>query len=768
MTFIFFRKSLKKTKLNLILRLFVISLNKYSVGRPLLFVGLVITFLANFSHLNAFEKQSQDIPAPKTDTIVLTMDFPELIIPSDRPGIFSRVPGSLKRIQAGELRSISPLSANEVLRTVAGIHLQEEEGAGLRINLGVRGLDPDRSRNILILEDGIPIALNPYGEPEMYYSPAIDRMSGIELIKGSGQILYGPQTIGGVLNYISPNPPDELSGRLRLSSGSGGYFSGFGSVGSSTDQTGFILNYLYKRADKIGYADFDLHDINGKFNFRLSDLSSLNLKLGIYREQSNSTYLGLTQSMYDIGGQDHVRMAPDDLLLVNRESASLTYTLRPHSSLIFNTTLFGFSVSRNWRRQDFSNDPNVSNQTGVVWGDTSVPGGAVFMRNSTGNRNRTFEVYGVEPGLRWNYKAFGHRDHELRAGLRYIKESAFEKRINGSKKDASSGFLQSHEVRTGSAFSIYAQNNWLISESFSLSTGLRLEHYVYDREILRGLFGGEVRDTLVVNSSSTTALIPGLGFNYSLSNELTLFGGIHRGFSPPRLKDAITSAGEVVELDAEQSWNIELGGRIYSQSTISGELTFFFMDFSNQIIPISESSGGTGSGLVNGGETRHYGIETSLILEPIKNEEARIRLMSTTSVTLMKSYFNSDRFFLIEGQIVNALNNRTPYAPEFILNQNIDFNLNGGLGLRLSVFHLSDRYSDILNTIEPQPNGTTGQLDSHWQADANLYFDFQTKPLRVNIAIKNLTNNRYIVSRRPQGIRVATPRLITAGLDWRF
>ena len=701
------------------------------------------------------------------DSIYIFLDFPQLIISGSGPGVFNNIPGSVKKIYARDLRLIAPVSANEPLRSVPGLHLQEEEGAGLRINLGVRGLDPDRSRNILILEDGIPVALNPYGEPEMYYSPAIDRMSGLELVKGSGQILYGPQTVGGVLNYITPEPPDELSGQIRLNAGGGGYFSGYGSVGSSNEGAGFMLNYLFKRADQIGYVGFDIHDINGKFNFRISEASSISTKIGVYREESNSTYIGLTQTMYDEGKNDHVLMAPDDLLTVQRESASLIHTYSPNSNFALNTTVFGYNVSRDWRRQDFSYDPNASNQTGVVWGDTAVPEGAVFMRNSTGNRNRSFEVYGIEPRIRWNYDAFNQTGNELRAGARFVKEVAYEQRVNGSKKDASSGFLRSDEIRTGEAWSAYAQNIFKFSKSLSVSAGIRLEHYDYEREILRGVFAGESIDTLVSNSSATTALIPGLGFNYNYSDGLTLFGGIHRGFSPPRLKDAITASGEVVQLDAELSWNTELGVRTNPHKPISGEMTFFYMDFSNQIIPVSESAGGTGAGLVNGGETRHYGVEGSLYLD-LGNSINAIDLSTTTSATLTRSYFNTDRFFLVGEELINAKGNRTPYAPELILHQNIDFSHESGMGFRLTAFYISDRYTDVLNTTTPSPNGRNGLIDSHWQVDFNLFYEFTNYPIRLNLAVKNLTDNRYIVSRRPQGIRVSTPRFITAGVNLNF
>ena len=117
--------------------------------------------------------------------------------------VINRIPGSANILTEASLQGNMPISGNEVFKKITGLNVVDEEGAGLRANIGVRGLDPDRSRNVLMMEDGVPISLAPYGEPEMYYTPAIDRMKGIEILKGSGSILFGPQTIGGVINYLT-------------------------------------------------------------------------------------------------------------------------------------------------------------------------------------------------------------------------------------------------------------------------------------------------------------------------------------------------------------------------------------------------------------------------------------------------------------------------------------------------------------------------------------------------------------------------------------
>lgn len=149
------------------------------------------------------------------------------------------IPGSAFLVDQRQLSDQRAMDANEVLRSLPGVHIREDSGpVGMRLNVGIRGLNPDRSRTLLVLEDGFPLALAPYGEPEMYYSPPIDRMSRIEVLKGSGSIVYGPQTIGGVLNFITPDPPLDPQGTVELAGGQRGFFAGQASYGGTKDSTG--------------------------------------------------------------------------------------------------------------------------------------------------------------------------------------------------------------------------------------------------------------------------------------------------------------------------------------------------------------------------------------------------------------------------------------------------------------------------------------------------------------------------------------------------
>ncbi|MCH7402171.1 TonB-dependent receptor domain-containing protein [Belliella kenyensis] len=696
------------------------------------------------------------------------VEMPQVTVISSKDRVFSKVPGSVTYIDQKEINTISPLSGNEVLRRSPGVHVVDEEGLGMRVNIGIRGLDPDRSRSVLVLEDGVPVALSPYGEPEMYYTPAIDRMAGVEILKGSGQILYGPQTIGGVVNYISPNPPQSQEGSVRIQGGQGGFFSGLVNYGNTFGNTGMQVNLLKKRADNVGPTSFDITDFNTKFLFNINDKSELGLKLGLYNEVSNATYIGLNQVMYDQGGQDFTRMAPDDQLDVSRYSISFSHKYRFNENVRLNTIAYAYTTTRNWNRQDFQiNEANTppSNWTGVVWGDTSIPGGAVFMRNSTGNRNRQFTVGGIEPRLEVDHGLFNIKN-ELIVGTRVLFEQANEQRVNGTRAGVKSGNLVEDEVRTGEAFAAYAQNKFAISKKIDLNVGVRYENFNYERDIRRRNFENiGIRDTILVAGNVIHEIIPGIGFNYRPNQKLNIFGGVHKGYAPPRTKDAITAMGDVLDLDAEESVNYELGLRSEVSNWLFFEMTGFWMDFSNQIIPVSESAGGMGFGVVNAGATKHRGIESAVIFE-LGNlfGLTRTKLNYDINATYAMSTYAADRFI----NDININGNRTPYAPNWFVNSALTIETTSGFIGRLTLNYVGDQFGDELNRVEPTLDGRNGRIESYTLLDAMIGYDVKRWNSRFNITVKNLTDRRYIASRRPQGIQVGLPRFITAGYEFRF
>ena len=697
----------------------------------------------------------------------------QIYVVSSRDRLFNTVPGSVSYLDKSELVLLKPISGNEVFRRVSGLNVVDEEGAGLRANIGIRGLDPDRSRNVLMLEDGIPVALSPYGEPEMYYTPAMDRMSGVEVLKGSGQILYGPQTVGGVINYITADPPEEQEIGIRLQGGSGGYFSGLASYGNTFNNTGFQATYLRKQATDLGPTNFTINDFSLKMNTALSERSSLGIKLAAYNEVSNSTYVGITQRMYDMGGNDYTVMMPNDELDVKRYMMSFYHQVHLTKDINLQSTLFGYSTVRNWRRQDYVYNsyangvlnPPPADWTGIVWGDESVAGGAIYPRNRTGNRDRQFEVAGWEQKLNYAFTT-GNIQNTLTAGYRLMFERAYEQRINGSTADAKSGAMVSDEIRTGKALALYFMDKIQVLPKLEITPGLRAEFYNYEREILRE---GSV-DTFRIAENSISELIPGVGMNYRPNTRMNIFTGIHRGYAPPRVKDAINFSAEnpVLDLKAESSWNFELGLRSQIYRGIYAELAYFYMNFDNQIIPSSQSIGGIGFGVTNAGKTLHSGLEAAIYMNSSELLDSDWQFMFDLNTTYIRASYNSDRIVTSSGDDINVNGNRLPYAPEWTVSSAITAETPFGTGIRITNTYVGSQFTDELNIVTPSNNGRIGLMPQYYVMDVSLFHHLSKLNTRLNVSIKNLTDERYISTRRPEGIRVGLPRIFTAGLEVKF
>jgi Fe(3+) dicitrate transport protein len=81
---------------------------------------------------------------------------------------------------------------------------------------------------------------------------------------------------------------------------------------------------------------------------------------------------------------------------------------------------------------------------------------------------------------------------------------------------------------------------------------------------------------------------------------------------------------------------------------------------------------------------------------------------------------------------------------------------------------VSDQFTDPANSIIPTANGRNGQIPSYFLMDATARYTVAKWNTTFSLSCKNLTDERYMVSRRPQGIRVGLPRFISAGVTARF
>ncbi|CAN5372855.1 TonB-dependent receptor family protein [soil metagenome] len=682
-----------------------------------------------------------------------------------------RLPGSVSVVTAGELRLRQPLSGGEVLRSLAGVHVQEEEGAGLRANVGIRGLDPDRSRTLLVLEDGVPVALAPYGEPELYYTPPIDRMERLELVKGSGSILFGPQTIGGVLNFVTAEPPARASGSALLQVGSHGVrVARIGYGGAWRDLRGSI-GVLERGARDVMGLHYDVRDVTAKLG-TTTPVGDFGFKASVYDESSNATYVGLTEGMYRSDPRQHP--APDDRLRIRRQALTASHEMVFGAASRVRTNLYAYHTVRNWRRQDY--------------GFTADSSAHVFT-GTTGNRNREFHVIGLEPRLRTTWITGGIAS-EFEAGIRVHYERARDQHINGLSPTASDGELRDDEVRHGRALAMFAQNRFFVTDKLYVTPGIRLERFSYDRNILRTRVrrqapeGGSraPEDVGLGGGDGLTELIPGIGAAWTPSGRLSIFAGAHRGFAPPRVKDALVYADprlgpgdqvpqlQTLHLDAERSVNFELGARLAPLPYLSLEATGFLLDFTNQIITPSLSAGAVADvQLANQGATRHRGTEATVMLDIGKALERPFGLVARVAATQLNAVFSRDRFMRRGSDTVNVKGNRLPYAPRFMSSGSLTFMGGNGIELRTEVTYVGEQFADNFETRAASLTGLVGVIPAYtaWGASGRAPLPLM-ESATVTWSVKNLFGATYVASRRPEGIKPGSPRTAFVGLNVTF
>jgi Fe(3+) dicitrate transport protein len=670
----------------------------------------------------------------------------------DSPATLRRLPGVINVVDASTLANAQVFTATEALRKVPGVNVRDEEGFGLRPNIGIRGLNPTRSAKVLLLEDGVPFTIAPYGDNASYYHPPIERFESVEVLKGSGQIAYGPVTLGGVVNYLTPEVPERTTGLVRLAFGSRDYANLSGYAGTMKGRFGASLDYMRKQGEGARENVYSrLDDVTGKIQWLVSEDHTLVVKGNFYGENSTVTYSGLTKAEY----AEDPRQNPfgNDAFAGDRRGATATWRGRIAGALVMTTNLYRSSFARDWWRQS-SNSSQRPN-------DRSDPacGGMANLQTTCGNegRLREYTFWGVEPRFRATPTVFGVTS-ETDFGVRLHVEEQDRLQRNGETPTARDGVLVESNLRENRAVSGFVQNRFLLG-ALTITPGLRIEDIAYGRTN---------RLTSVAGDTSMTAVLPGLGAAFAPGSTWTVFGGIHRGFAPPRTEDIINNTtGGVVELDAELSWDAELGAR-YTGRGVSADVAYFRMDYENQIVPAS-LAGGVGATLTNGGETLHQGVEVSGRIDSAAFTGRSHNVYTRVAYTaLPTAKFTGVRYSSVAGaSAVSVTGNRLPYAPEHLLSWTVGYQNLSGLDLQAELVHVSDQYGDDLNSTAPSADGQRGLLPAYtiWNVVASYAIPRWRSALFV--AIKNAGDTIYVAD-RSRGLLPGPPRLVQAGLRARF
>lgn len=655
--------------------------------------------------------------------------------------------GSIQTIDKFQLEQSRVFNFSEALRKVSGVNVRDEEGFGLRPNIGIRGTNPTRSTKVLLLEDGLPLAYAPYGDNASYYHPPIERFESIEVQKGSGQIAFGPVTVAGLVNYLTPNPPQKTTFSLKLIGGNRDYFNGNAQFGGTYRKTGVLLNFNRKQgAGARENVRSGLNDFSSKIVQTLNDKNILTAKFSFFSEDSQVTYSGLTEAEYAVNPRQNPFL--NDRFNGWRTGFSLQHVAVFNSKMNLTTSFYNNYFSRDWWRQS-SNSAQRPNRLTVDADCLSMAN--LYTTCGNEGRLRDYRTWGIEPRFNVQFK-FGAVRNDLNLGFRYTRENQERIQKNGDVPTARDGVIAENNNRQNEAISGFVQNRFIYKD-IAITAGVRIEKIDYSR--LNRLNNA-------AGNTEITQVIPGIGITFNAFKNTTIFAGVHRGFAPPRTEDIISNTGGVIDLNAEKSWNYEIGVRTRPVNGISLESTFFRTDYENQIVPASVA-GGIGSAFTNGGKTLHQGLEFSARIDSSGIFKTGYNIYFQSNYTnLFDAKFQGIRLSSVSGFTnVSVSGNRLPYAPKNTLNASVGYAYQD-FDIFIENNYIGRQFSDDLNTINPIANGQRGAIPSqiYWNATAN----YRVEKLKsvFFVTVKNLFDRTFIVD-RSRGILPGSPRLLQAG-----
>jgi len=690
------------------------------------------------------------------------------------------IAGSAQFIGKEQLDKNNYTDINRVLRQVPGVNLQEEEGYGNRPNIGIRGGRSERSADITLMEDGILIAPAPYASPSAYYFPRVNRMEAVEVRKGSSTIKFGPRTTSGAVNLISSSVPDSQKGEVLVGAGSHNTKRVEGQYGNSykvgDGSIGFVVDASHDQTD--GFKDIDIvggdsgysiQDFNGKIKYSTNPsddvFQSFELKIGATEEDSDETYLGLTQADFNADPYRRYASTQKDNMAADHQQYHLRHFIDFGGDIDVTTTAYHNQFSRNWykldditiggTRKSLSAALDDSAYLDALKGNTNLDGSAA--NNLTlRNNNRDYYATGVQTDIA-KYIDVGNTKHKIEAGARYHydKEDRFQHEDlysinNGVMALASSGAPGSNANRhaTAKAVALYVQDEIKFND-WTITPGVRYEHIDLKREDFNS-------DTIKENSVSE--IIPGLGVNYAVNDNLNIFGGVHKGFAPP--------APGSTDDENEESVNYELGAR-YNKNGLNTEVTGYYSDYSNLLGDCTFSSGCTGGSVgdqFNAGEVEAYGVEISAGYDAAKLVNARedIKLPVSLNYTYTKAEFKDDFTSNFDEWGTVTAGDELPYIPE---NQ---FYVSAGIEAPKWQFNLAGKYIDEMRTQAGSGAIPAGQgTDANFVVDAAGEYEVY-KNARVFATVDNLFDEEYVAARRPAGARPGKPLTAVVGVKYKF
>jgi Fe(3+) dicitrate transport protein len=635
--------------------------------------------------------------------------------------------------------NLSTNNARQIYARVAGLNIWENEGGGLQLSIGGRGLDPNRTSNFNVRQNGHDISADALGYPESYYTPPVEAVGKIQIVRGAASLQYGTQ-FGGLINFVMRKPVTDKKFELvaRQSAGSFGFYNAFTSVSGTVGKLSHYTFFQYKKADGWrGNSHFNSYTFYTDIDYKISEKTSVGLDV------THMNYLakqpgGLSDAMFANNPRQTNRER--NWFDVGWNMLAVHFDHHFNASSDFNLRFFGLSA----HRYSVGFRPN-----------------RVATIDDNGERDLIkgeFTNWGTEARYLKRYN-LGKKQSVLLVGGRYYHGFNHSQQGQGSTgKDANFSFVEPDRFITydyefpNRNVSLFAENIFYLGEKLSITPGVRFEYISTKAD---GFYGNIQRDLAgnVINITRTDEfrknnrqfLLGGVGISYKPFERVEAYGNVSQNYRSITFSDMrIANPSSVIDPDMkdEKGYSIDLGVRSRLTSFFNYDVSFFYLNYNNRIgeVQFYDESNRILRLRTNVGQAVIFGLESyveadfyKLFLPESKNFSAVL----FGNFALIKSEYRKSIMTGVQG-------NQVEFVPKVNLKTGVKLaykNLKGSFQFT----HLTDQFSDATNARDGGISSVVGLIPAYKIMDLSLSYEF--KMFKLEGSINNVANEMYFTRR---------------------
>jgi Fe(3+) dicitrate transport protein len=639
------------------------------------------------------------------------------------------------------MANVSTNNARQTYARVPGLNIWENDGAGLQLSIGGRGLDPNRTSNFNVRQNGYDISADALGYPESYYTPPLEGVQQIQIVRGAASLQYGTQ-FGGLLNFVMKKPVKNKKIELlaRQSIGSFGFYNSFTSLSGTVGKVSYYSFFQYKKGD--GWrpnSSFTNYNFYTNLNYKFNDKTSVGIDITLmdYLAQQPG---GLTDKMFEENPKQSNRER--NWFDVNWNLFALHFDHKFNAKNEFNLRAFGLYASR----YSLGFRPNR-----VATLDENGPRDLI---------KGDFKNYGLEARYLKRYK-IKESNAVLLTGVRYYHGLNHGMQGEGSTaKNADFKFVNQNEIIYDYKFpnqnvSVFAENVWYINDKLSVIPGLRYENI---RTVADGYYGSftvdlagnksEIDKVFENRTNSRQFVIAGLGLSYSTQKNINWYTNFSQNYRSITFNDMqISNPSSVIDpnLEDEKGYTIDLGVRTEHNAKIMFDASVFYVSYNNRIGEVSSYD--EKDRIIrlrsNIGQAVMMGVETYLESDMLKwflKPSTKWSGVIFANIAFINSEY-------VKSELPGVQGNEVEFVPKTNLKSGIRFGI-GKFKLAYQYTYVANQFSEASNAVSGNYTGIVGQIPAYAIMDISL--SYQYKRYQLQGTVNNLTN-RYYYTRRATG-----------------